>query len=438
MCSGSCQPIRRVGIAALTTLCIASFAVAQGDFERPPINYFKIAAADPVALLAEKISGGQVKLAYDGQFGYLKSVLAALDVPESSQTLVFSKTSLQLHRITPETPRAIYFNDDVYVGYCQNGDVLEFAATDPKQGAMFYTLSQNASQVPKLVRDKGGCLSCHASNRTRNVPGYLLRSVFPDTSGRPQLGRGSFTSDHTSEFSLRWGGWYVTGAHGTMRHMGNTICPDEDSDFDREAGANCTELSQHFRTSKYLRPDSDIVTLMVLAHQTRMHNEIAAANYEARQAVYQSRKMNALLERPADYISDSAKRRIASSAERVLSCLLFCDEFELTDKVTGGSTFTQEFSTCCKRDTNNRSLREFDLTQRLFKYPCSYLIYSDAFAALPDSVRTKVLSRLKDVLEGRDTSPQFEHLTVQIRANILGILLDTLPELKHIRAEPDK
>lgn len=428
---------RHSGIAALITLTIASIAAAQGDFERPPINYFQTKANDPVARLAGQITRGEVKLEFDHQFGYLKAVLAALDVPVNSQTLVFSKTSLQLHRITPDTPRALYFNDDVYVGYCQNGEVLEFAATDAKQGAMFYTLSQKSADTPKLVRDKGGCLSCHASNRTRNVPGYLLRSVFPDTSGRPQLGRGSFTIDHTSVFPKRWGGWYVTGQHGNMRHMGNTICPDEDSDFDREPGSNCGELSKHFRTSRYLRPDSDIVALMVLGHQTRMHNEIAAANYEARQAIHQSRKMNELLDRPVGFVSDSAKRRIATSAERVLECLLFCDEFELTDSVNGSSTFAGDFASRGKRGAKNRSLREFDLKKRLFKYPCSYLIHSAAFAALPDSVRTQVLSRLNDILECRDQTPQFAHLTVQMRSGILEILQDTLPELSRIRAELD-
>jgi len=354
----------------------------------------------------------------------------ALDVPVNSQTLVFSKTSLQLQRISPHTPRSLYFNDDVYVGYCQYGDVLEFAATDAKQGATFYTLSQDIELTPKFVRDRGGCLSCHASSRTQNIPGYLVRSVFPDAAGRPKLGSGTFTTDHTSDFKKRWGGWYVTGDHGNMRHMGNTICKDDESTFDRDAGANEHDLSDKFRTAAYLTPHSDIVALMVLEHQTQMHNAIAAANYETREALHQSYQMNEILDRPKDHISESGHRRIASSANRVLQYLLFCDEFKLTDQVTGSTSFTEDFTARGKPDSAGRSLRDFDLRTRLFKYPCSYLIYSAAFSGLPDQVRSQVLSRLADILEGQDNSPAFAHLTNDIRRDILQILRDTMPEFK--------
>ncbi|TWU02555.1 hypothetical protein [Stieleria varia] len=400
----------------------------QADFERPPIDYLNAKVNDPVARLAEKIAAGSVTLEYDEGFGFLKSVLEHLDVPLSSQTLVFSKTSLQLSRISPTRPRALYFNDDVYVGFCQRGDVLEFAATDAKQGATFYTLKQDRDAVPTFVRDKGGCLSCHASSRTQNVPGYLVRSVFPDRSGRPLLGNGTFTTDHTSDFRDRWGGWYVTGRHGSMRHMGNTLCGEDDTDFDRESGANRTDLNDKFSVDAYLTPHSDIVALMVLEHQTQMHNAMAAANYETRQALHQSYQMNELLDRPADHISESAQRRIASSSERVLKHLLMCDEFQLTDSVSGTSGFATDFAERGKKDSRGRSLRDLDLKTRVFQYPCSYLIYSPAFAGLPDEVRLKVLGRLHEILRGDDDSPEYSHLSPTMRRAILEILVDTLPE----------
>ena len=74
--------------------------------------------------------------------GYLPALSKELNVPQSSQVLVFSKTSFQRERITPKTPRALYFNDDVYVGFCLRGDVLEVSAVDPKLGTAFYTLDQ--------------------------------------------------------------------------------------------------------------------------------------------------------------------------------------------------------------------------------------------------------------------------------------------------------
>lgn len=430
------RTILHVGIIAksawITCALIASTASAQSDYERAPIDYLNAEVNDPVAVLNRKLESGEAKLDYDPQYGYLKSVLEALDIPVSSQALVFSKTSLQLNRISPRRPRSLYFNDDVYVGYCQQGDVLEFAATDAKQGATFYTLSQDDDGQPKFVRDKGNCLSCHASSRTQGVPGYLVRSVFTDAAGHPKLGSGSFTTDHTSKFEDRWGGWYVTGDHGNMRHMGNTICQGDETTFDREAGANDGDLTDNFRTDNYLTSHSDIVALMVLEHQTQMHNAIAAANYETRQAVHQSNQMNELLDRPEDHVSESAQRRIASSADRVLRYLLFSEEFQLTDRVSGSTSYAKDFAARGLKDSGGRSLRDFDLETRLFKYPCSYLIYSDAFSGLPDEVRRQVLSRLTDILEGRDDSPAFAHLTEDMRRDILQILRETMPEFARL------
>ncbi|MEO1615679.1 MAG: hypothetical protein AAFV88_07530 [Planctomycetota bacterium] len=414
----------------LLSVVISSLAAEAQHlaYEQEPINYLYADVDDPVARLAEKVHRGEIKLEHDADFGYLKSVLKALEIPESSQALVFSKTSLQLHRISPRRPRALYFNDDVYVGFCQRGDVLEFASTDAKQGATFYTLSQDEAESPRFVRDKGGCLTCHASSRTQGVPGYLVRSVFPDAAGRPKLGSGSFTTDHTSEFKERWGGWYVTGEHGDMRHMGNTICKGDEYTFDRDLGANQSDLSKHFRTQSYLSPHSDVVALMVLEHQTQMHNAISAANYETRLALHQSYQMNALLERPDGFVSESAGRRISSSADRVLRYLLFCDEFQLTDRVRGNTSFAEDFQQRGKRDSRGRSLREFDLETRLFKYPCSFLIHSEAFAAMPDEVRQLVLKRLVRILRGEDESKPYSHLDAQTRREIAEILRETLPE----------
>lgn len=89
-------------LCSLITLVASLPLFAQQDgFERPPIDYMNTEVHDPVAVLAAKLNAGQVSLDYDKTFGYLKSVLKALDVPVSSQTLVFSKTSLQLQRISP-------------------------------------------------------------------------------------------------------------------------------------------------------------------------------------------------------------------------------------------------------------------------------------------------------------------------------------------------
>lgn len=424
----------------LILLCIglrweSSAAAQRSSYESPPIDYIKAAVDDPVARLAAQLESGQVDLTFDRQHGYLVSVLDALEIPISSQTLVFSKTSLQRNRISPRTPRALYFNDDVYVGWCQYGDVLELAATDASQGAIFYSLKQDRNRKPELIRDQGQCLSCHASSRTQYVPGYLIRSVYSDSDGQPILNRGTFTTDQTSPFSERWGGWYVTGQHGAMQHMGNRFYSERESnDSEVESAGNLDTLDGLVSTKPYLTPHSDLVALMVLEHQTQMHNAITAANFETRQALHQSFQMNRFLEREAGFISDSAQRRINGSAERVLRHLLMCDEFVLQDPVSGSSRFAEEFMTKGVKDKKGRSLREFDLKEQLFRYPCSYLIYSPAFDGLPDEVRGRVLAKLAEILLGTEQSDDYSHLSPSERQDILEILRDTKPEFAKLLA----
>ena len=406
-------------------------AWAQLDFESAPIHYDTAPTQDAVQKLQEKIASGDVKLAHDDEHGYLKAVLEHLDVPISSQMLVFSKTSFQLRRITSQRPRAVYFNDDVYVGWVQEGDVVEITAVDPQQGAIFYTLSQEETDRPRILRDRGQCIVCHASSRTSGVPGHLVRSVYPSRSGQPFFGSGTFTTDHRSPFRERWGGWYVTGTHGKQRHMGNVVVTDRDHPeaLDIEHGANVTDLSDRLNTNPYLSPHSDIVALMVLEHQTRMHNLITRANFTTRSAQHYDEVMNKTMERPADYRSESAQRRIESAAKNLVEYMLFADEAPLTAAVAGTSDFADEFAARGPRDSHGRSLRDFDLTRRMMRYPCSYLIYSEPFDGLPEEVRNHVYQRLFAVLSGQDTSDHFDHLTADDRHAILEVLRETKPNL---------
>lgn len=416
----------------LVGLGIVTTAFAQSDpYAGEPINYMTTEVNDPVAKLARAIEAGEKTLDYDDESGqgYLKALLAELEVPESSQTLVFSKTSLQLNRISPRRPRAVYFNDNVYVGYCQNGEVLELAATDGNQGATFYTLAQDKDSKPEFVRDQGLCLSCHSTHRTQDVPGYLVRSVFSDPTGRPILGSGTFVTDLSSPFEQRWGGWYVTGTHGSMKHMGNALYGRDREPISDAPNGNRENLADIVDIEPYLTPHSDVVALMVMEHQSQMHNALAAANYEARRAVYQSYQMNDMLDRPEGFLSESAERRLDKSAERVVKYLFMTDEFELTDRVAGTSDFAKEFAAQGPFDSKHRSLRQFDLTKRVFKFPCSYLIYSEAFDALPEQLRQRVDRRIAEILEGTDDSGEFDHLTDADRNNIIAILRDTKPDV---------
>jgi hypothetical protein len=402
-------------------LPVAAFAGLGGSFLVPldheAIEYTKRPTTDPITLLNAKLKSGSVKLKFeDDGMGYLQSILKALDVPVESQVMVFSKTSFQAPRIAPRTPRALYFNDDVTVGFVQTGDVLEFTATDPKQGVIFYSLDQEEVARPRLER-RDTCLQCHQSPGTLGVPGLVIRSVVSEASGYPMFQAGTKTTDHRSPIEERWGGWYVTGKQ-TGRHMGNQVA------VDRDKPESLKEITARFDAGRYLTPNSDVVALMVLEHQTQMTNLITRVNFEVRHALHHQQTMNQIFGDPDVTRSDSTKRRIREAAAELVDYLLFVEEAPLPDPIVGSSGFAEVFQ---KRGP----LRGLDLKTRLFKVPCSYMIYSESFDGMGDAALDAVYRRLHDVLMGRDAEDRYKKLTLQDRRTILRTLQETkkgLPE----------
>jgi len=432
----SLSPRRRFG-SACALLCAltawsATCAASAQDFEAAPIQYSKRTSTDRVAKLAAELKAGKRKLAHEQGLGYLRSLLKALEVPASSQTLVFSKTSLQRNYIQARTPRALYFNDDTYIGYCQDGDVLEISTVDDDLGAVFYTLPQaelEGDAAPQLTRQTDNCLICHASSATRNVPGHTLRSVYSDSAGYPILSSGTYRTDHTSPFEHRWGGWYVTGTHGELKHIGNYVHRGygnpERADF--SPGWNLTKLAPLLDAKDYLTPHSDIVAHLVLAHQTELHNRITHANFATRQALDYQTNLNRELGLPLDEQRESTTSRIKSACEPLVEYLFYCEEAPLAGKVTGTTDFAKEFAALGPRDKKGRSLRDFDLERRMFKYPLSFLVYSTSFQKLPPEAKRYVYGRMRDVLAGKDDSATFKHLSPDVRRAIGEILSETLP-----------
>ncbi len=349
-----------VTAAMLLALPGAADAVRGQDFEQAPINYAKRTPNNAASRLFADLEAGRKTLKFDEEFGYLPALLDALRVPRSSQTLVFSKTSLQRSRIAPETPRALYFNDDVYIGYCQQGEVVEISATDDELGTVFYTLDQRETHVPLWTRQTDNCLTCHASSSTNNVPGHLIRSVYSDVQGFPILSASSYRTDQTSPLEHRWGGWYVSGTHGAQKHLGNLVIRthDEPEAVDNSAGQNVVDLSKLVDTERYLTPHSDLVALMVLEHQAPAHNRITHANFATRQALHYEAELNRELGEPAGKRWESTTSRIKSACEPLVEYLLFCDETPLTERIAGSSRFAEEFAAPGPRDKRGRSLRE--------------------------------------------------------------------------------
>lgn len=404
---------------------------AEDEYERPPISYRSTDPKNDISDLQERIDQGQVSLSYHDEQGYLQSLMDALDVPVESQVLVFSKTSLQARRISPRTPRAIYFNDEVYLGYCKAGDKIEITVMDSKLGAVFYTLAQEEVEKPKLLRQTDDCLTCHSSSRTDGVPGLLARSLFVNATGFPIFSGGSHNVDHTTPLQQRWGGWYVTGRHGTQSHQGNLIIRTQEvpREVDNSQGLNVVDLNDRFKVEHYLTPHSDIVALMVLEHQLLVHNRMVRANFTTRQALDYELTMNRALNEPEGQRRESTTRRIQNTGDALIEALLLTKEAELTGLITGTSGFTEEFSSRGPRDSQGRSLRDFDLTRRLFKYPCSFLVYSKTFNELPAELKEYLWQELWEILANNKKPEEYAHLSAEDRQAIIQILRETKPDL---------
>jgi hypothetical protein len=418
----------RLTLAALLLSCPA---VPAADLDGPPIRYATADADNPASRLDKRLKAKQVELKADDDFGYLKAVLAELNVPASSQVLVFSKTSLQRSRIGPKTPRAIYFNDDVSVGFCRTGEVLEIAASDPNLGTVFYTIDQRTDRAPRFTRQTESCLICHGSSASQGFPAHTVRSVSPDVRGELVLSRGSKRVDHSTPFEDRWGGWYVTGTSGKQEHMGNQVVggwPWAEKDK-QPAGENVTDLKPYFTAANYLTPHSDLVALMVLEHQSEALNRLTRANFQTRLALHEQAELNKAFGDPPGTRSESITRRIHAACEPVVKYLLFCEEIKLTEPIAGTSGFAAEFAARGPFDPNKRSLREFDLKTRMFRFPLSYVVYSRQFDGLPAEAKARVYLRLWEVLSGKDASKDFAHLTAADRRAAREILRDTKPGL---------
>ena len=390
----------------------------MGSFDDPAIGYSKMPLDNVVVDVNKRLQDGSLHFAFDSQSGYLKSALEALQLPVDSQLLVFSRTSLQAKRINDQNPRAIFFNDRLAMGWVRGGDVLEVAAHDTTAGIVFYTLDQkeDAAAPPQFQR-AFICLGCHVAGDTLGVPGLLMFST-----SRPERTQYSGVPRHIDQgdsLTQRFGGWFVTGSVG-VPHMGNNA-PALDG-----KSRELTSVEGLFDANGYQALSSDIVSHLVLTHQAGMTNLLTRAGWEAR-AEDPSRHPGSTTT-PEQQASIDAV--MAGVAREVVDELLFIDEAKLTDRVRGGSGFAERFSSRGPRDQKGRSLYELDLTHRLMKYPCSYMIYSPAFDALPAMVKEPIYKRMWDVLSGQERDERYRSaLSLADRQAIVEILRDTKKDL---------
>ena len=399
----------------LSTRALAA-TVPTGEFRPGPeadlAIYKSTAAGGVVEALLARVQRNEAQLEFSTPHGYLPALLRELKIPSSSQLLVASKTSPNKNYISPKNPRALYFNDAVSLAYVPGADLIEIAATDPKLGVVFYTLEQKQAPRPKLTRDDR-CLECHSSSKTLNVPGWMVRSFLTHGDGDVDVLSGLMVT-HRTPITERWGGYYVTGDTGGQHHRGNLFGTEDAARRGKAADASTrvTDLSPYLDVRKYPESSSDVVALLVFDHQVQLMNLLTRLRLDT----------EALAE------GDSLERTHPTT-EAVLKYLLFVEEARLTAPVTGPSRFAREFASLGPADSQGRSLHQFDLRTKLFKYPCSFMVYSPSFQALPLRAKRHLYRRLWQVLSGEDVSPEFQSLSVETRTALRDILLATKKDL---------
>ena len=423
----ACRSARALAVAAAMLAAAIGLRAQQGGppadafpgvlDEHPAIQYERRATTDRVAALAREVVAGRRTLTPDPRSGYLRPVLEALGVPVASQVLIFSKTALQREYTSPSNPRALFFDQSVVVGFIPGAPQLELAVHDPQQGVVFYTLDQHAA--PTFTRNVG-CLTCHVSSSTLEVPGMIVRSnrVYPDGTPIPRLG---FTVvDHRTPHPDRWGGWFVTTTgvapppYQPLGHLGNLVtelAPGSETPIvSDETLVRWRETP--FADLGYPSARSDIANLMVFDHQMHAINLITRINWEARVATSGG--------------ADPLRTAVVRDLTRELAdYFLFADEQGPSVPVEPRPEFAAALAARTPADGQGRSCGQLQLSDRLLRHPCSFMIYTEAFDALPAPVKAAVYARMREVLEASDPGPAFAKSSAQDRASVLDILRAT-------------
>jgi hypothetical protein len=417
-------------VVTLTLSLVFEATFLQGqafnDFSLAPHNYGSVEKTDQMSQLIKRSGQGQFDFGTEDGLPLLKKILAALDVPESSQILVFSRTSLQKELIGPDNPRAMYFNEDTHVAWMPEGKV-EIISFDPHVGGIFFI--EEADRKPDLpirFTSQGGCFGCHGGAATNYLPGPLARSTYTSSAGQ-RLGqvRGHNRMGHQVPFPDRWGGYFVTGAPASLGHLGNAFATRESGTATVASVSDSmkTDLGDFFDTEKYLRPDSNVLPLLLFDHQIEAHNLIMECVYRWRHLEYETAKNGGVA--PGD-----TRGKTEKAFEKLVRYLLFADEAPLPGSdFLVSAEYREEFRKSRKVDANELSLRDFDLKTRLFSHRLSYMIYARSFEDAPAGMRAEVYRRIWKILAPEAPPAGYEYFAPGEREKIFSILKATKTDL---------
>jgi hypothetical protein len=433
-------PMKCHFFALLTPLVAFSAAtlsaqVAFNDYQLPPHEYYDLDSQDPVSVLVRKIESGEKSPDYSSQRAFVDWLLAELEIPPASQTIVFSRTGLQRKVVSPHNPRALFFNDETYMTWIPGG-MVELASFDPALGPLFFLLQGSEEEKPAKVQfnRRESCLNgCHAGSATNYLPGLLARSLHVDAEGNPtSVDKAGIVVNaisnhenmfHTMPLKERWGGWFVTGGQGKADHIGNLVIPT------RGAPAMPAPSLTETKVSYPHGPSSDILPLLIQDHQIGLLNTLYESLYRWRTALHLANEKRAAAgEAPLTQLEHGTIEDLMPKFDKSVKQFLFAGEAPLPDGgVKGDPAFIEAFRASRIEDAKGRSLRDFDLKTRLMKHRCSHMILSPQFQGMPTEFRTLIFGRLRDVLTVRPAPAGFEHLPDDERVALLEILDETVP-----------
>ena len=403
-------------VSGLTTGPVSGAALADLDIDAAPHLYRQRPPRDRFTRFKTELEAGRVALERGNEKAFLISLLQVLEVPVSSQMLVFSTTSLHLSLISPRQPRALYFSEDLYVGYVAGGRI-EIVSLDPELGGIFYIFDIPKDERPPRVERSERCMNCHVGDDTGRVPGLVVKSVIPGPGGGSLTGYRLEQTGHGIPLNQRFGGWYVTGWPGFTNHQGNVtgrLSAEGLRTFPVEPGKS-------FDWARYPVATSDALAQLLHEHQAGFVNRVVAASYRARSLLHASGDGGP---------GQPAVAELEEQARVITGYMLFAEEVPLpAGGVAGDAAFRAAFARNRRATAGGVSLKDFDLRTRLFQFRCSYMIYSAVFEGLPTELKQRVYEHLRRALAVEKPEAAYAYLPAAEKQAIRGILKATLKDL---------
>ena len=398
----------------LLALCLSCAAAEYAAFEKSPHDYWTRPLTDRFTRIKADLESGRLALDTTSERACLLSLLKALDVPASSQMLVFSTTSLQLRFITPQNPRALFFSEDLYIGYIP-GARIEIVSLDPALGGIYYIFDLPLAGQPVRVERSDRCMNCHAKEDTGDVPGLVVKSVLPSPAGGSVTAYRIGKSGHSIPFADRFGGWYLTGKHNIAQHWGNAIGRYNSGVLQKIP----IEPGKHFDFARYPAATSDILPQLLHEHQVGFVNRVVEATYLTRTHLAAS----------GGNLTPQQSTELDEKARAITRYILFADEVPLpAGGIEGDATFRADFARNRRPAKDGTSLKDLDLHTRLLRHRCSYMIYSAVFTGLPPEMKQRIHRHLATALSETKPAPEYAYLPAPEKRAIRTILQATLPD----------